>query len=263
MKAVFTEKVNALPFAVKMDCSVENLPQLCSESASQFLSCSNFTQWVNCSIRANFCILVSKTSSASMKMMVSNGYAGGGSSGYGYDGRNSFRNKIYKRLEPCLVIPPPRGKLLGAIIKFLDGAIIGAIPEVTCSNGALPQVLTGSYFAAKIPKDNAIISLNNRPATEAVPYFEQGMCGRSCLMLLELLFQTEINREVPKSISLSKEGGILMASDVFWSNNDPTGESEKGMQQGDILQQHSNYQCAEEDYLQDPDLSCFDIGEIG
>ncbi|XP_022936327.1 uncharacterized protein LOC111442979 isoform X2 [Cucurbita moschata] len=33
-----------------------------------------------------------------------------------------------------------------------------------------------------------------RPATEAVPYFEQGMCGRSCLMLLELLFQTEINR---------------------------------------------------------------------
>lgn len=50
-----------------------------------------------------------------------------------------------------------------------------------------------------------------------------------------------------------------MASDVFWSNNDPTGESEKGMQQGDILQQHSNYQCAEEDYLQDPDLSWYDF----
>lgn len=41
------------------------------------------------------------------------------------------------------------------------------------SNGALLQVLTGSYFCEKIPKANAIISFNNRPATEAVPYFEQ------------------------------------------------------------------------------------------
>ena len=81
-----------------------------------------------------------------MKMMVSNGYAGGGSSSYGYDGRNSFRNKIYKRLEPCLVIPPMRGKLLGAIIKFLDGAIIGAIPEVTCRFFSLPFLRYHLYF---------------------------------------------------------------------------------------------------------------------
>nr|KAJ0200365.1 hypothetical protein LSAT_V11C600308490 [Lactuca sativa] len=41
------------------------------------------------------------------------------------------------------------------------------------SNVALLQVLSGSYFSERIPKANAIISYNNRPATEAVPYFEQ------------------------------------------------------------------------------------------
>ncbi|XP_068657953.1 uncharacterized protein [Aristolochia californica] len=41
------------------------------------------------------------------------------------------------------------------------------------SNGALLQLLTGSYFTEKIPKANVIISFNNRPASEAVPYFEQ------------------------------------------------------------------------------------------
>ncbi|XP_027181108.1 uncharacterized protein LOC113779644 isoform X1 [Coffea eugenioides] len=162
---------------------------------------------------------------------------------------NSFKNtsfvnhngRIYNRLESCLVIPPPRGKKPKAIIKFLGGAFVGAVPEVTYSylleqlanegyfiisvpynvtfdhekvtreiyerfhagfdlilgselpeyglspddivdlplysvghsNGALLQVLTGSYFCDKIPKANAIISYNNRPASEAVPYFEQ------------------------------------------------------------------------------------------
>ena len=69
--------------------------------------------------------LVSGTSLVSMKTMISNGYVGRGSS------RNSNINKIYKRLESCLVVPPPKGKLPRAIIKFLGGAFIGAIPEVT------------------------------------------------------------------------------------------------------------------------------------
>lgn len=149
--------------------------------------------------------------------------------------------RIYQRLESCLVIPPPNGRKPKAIIKFLGGAFVGAVPEVTYSylleqlanegyfiisvpynvtfdhekvtreiyerfhgcfdlilgsglpehglsaddivdlplysvghsNGALLQVLTGSYFCEKIPKANAIISYNNRPASEAVPYFEQ------------------------------------------------------------------------------------------
>lgn len=44
-----------------------------------------------------------------------------------------------------------------------------------CSNGALLQLLVGSYFSEKIPKANAIVSFkfNNRPTSEAVPYFEQ------------------------------------------------------------------------------------------
>nr|XP_027084444.1 uncharacterized protein LOC113706697 isoform X4 [Coffea arabica] len=162
---------------------------------------------------------------------------------------NSFNNtsfvnhngRIYHRLESCLAIPPPRGRKPKAIIKFLGGAFVGAVPEVAYSylleqlanegyfiisvpynvtfdhekvtreiyerfhagfdlilgselpeyglspddivdlplysvghsNGALLQVLTGSYFCENIPKANAIISYNNRPASEAVPYFEQ------------------------------------------------------------------------------------------
>ncbi|KAL7122488.1 hypothetical protein ACP275_01G048800 [Erythranthe tilingii] len=154
----------------------------------------------------------------------------------GYSNSTTFR-----KLDTCLVIPPPNGRKPKALIKFLGGAFIGAVPEVTYSyligllanegyliicvpydvtfdhervsrgiyerfhscldsvlttglpengisaaeiadlpfysvghsNGALLQVLTGSYFCDKIPKANAIISYNNRPASEAVPYFEQ------------------------------------------------------------------------------------------
>ncbi|VFQ69455.1 unnamed protein product [Cuscuta campestris] len=145
--------------------------------------------------------------------------------------------------SPCLVIPPPRnGRKPKAIIKFVGGAFVGAVPEFTYSyllellardgyliicvpynvtfdhgrmarqvferfhscfdsilasgglpdsgisaaeiadlplysvghsNGALLQALTGSYFSEKIPKANVIISYNNRPASDAVPYFEQ------------------------------------------------------------------------------------------
>ncbi|XP_019448012.1 PREDICTED: uncharacterized protein LOC109351112 [Lupinus angustifolius] len=151
-------------------------------------------------------------------------------------------SKLYTKLESCLVIAPTLNRVKPrAIIKFLGGAFIGAVPQAsygyliellakegfvvvvvpynvtfdhtqaakqvyerfnTCldslltyglpqanlspsqlgdlplfsvghSNGALLQLLTGSYFSEKIPKANAIISYNNRPATEAVPFFEQ------------------------------------------------------------------------------------------
>ncbi|MED6144852.1 hypothetical protein PIB30_019472 [Stylosanthes scabra] len=153
-----------------------------------------------------------------------------------------FNNKNFTKLDSCLVVAPtPYRYKPRAIIKFLGGAFIGAVPEVTygylieflaregflvvvvpynvtfdhseaskqvyerfntCldtlltsglsqanlsaaqlrdlplfsvghSNGALLQLLTGSYFSEKIPKANVVISYNNRPATEAVPYFEQ------------------------------------------------------------------------------------------
>ncbi|KAF7817328.1 Alpha/Beta hydrolase fold [Senna tora] len=172
---------------------------------------------------------------ASAVKMVSNVYRG-------RDSNIRVNSKMYTKLDSCLVIPPPpnRGKPR-AIIKFLGGAFIGAVPELTygylieflakegflvivvpynvtfdhaqatrqvyerfhtCldtiltsglpqanlspaqlqdlplfsvghSNGALLQLLIGSYFSEKIPKANVIISYNNRPATEAVPYFEQ------------------------------------------------------------------------------------------
>lgn len=154
---------------------------------------------------------------SSVLCMASNGYAG--RANYRVQ-NNATSSKMYKRLGSCLVIPPPTGKKPRAIIKFLGGAFIGAVPEVTYSyllrllanegylvisvpynvtfdhsqaaqevferfhscldiiltsglpdndiaaaelvdlplysvghsNGALLQVLTGSYFSEKIPK---------------------------------------------------------------------------------------------------------------
>ncbi|GKV03720.1 hypothetical protein SLEP1_g15976 [Rubroshorea leprosula] len=192
--------------------------------------------------------------------MTSNGYVGRSSRlgiNNNISSNSSYRNsstKIYTRQDSCLVIPPARGKKPRAIIKFLGGAFIGAVPEATygymiellakegffiisvpynvtfdhaqaanqvyerfnacydkllasgfsdanltpadlvnlpvyCvghSNGALLQVLTGSYFCEKIPKANAIISYNNRSATEAVPYFEQlGPLVRQMMPMVE------------------------------------------------------------------------------
>ncbi|KAG6505610.1 uncharacterized protein LOC121986265 [Zingiber officinale] len=163
------------------------------------------------------------------------------SNGYPYGGALKVEGRNYLRLDSCLVIPPPDGRKPKAVVKFLGGAFIGAIPEVTYSylmewlakegylvvsvpysvtfdhekaakevydrfhscmdslftygipdagitaldlsalplysvghsNGALLQMLIGSYFDEKLPKANVIISFNNRPASEAVPYFEQ------------------------------------------------------------------------------------------
>ena len=44
---------------------------------------------------------------------------------------NNVNNKIYKRVDSCLIIPPSGNKKPRAIIKFLGGAFIGAVPEVT------------------------------------------------------------------------------------------------------------------------------------
>ncbi|PWA60074.1 Post-SET domain-containing protein [Artemisia annua] len=61
-------------------------------------------------------------------------------------------DKIYRRLDSCLVIPPPKGKKPKAIIKLLGGTIIGAVPEVTyrCTNllGLLANV---GYLIKSVP----------------------------------------------------------------------------------------------------------------
>lgn len=43
---------------------------------------------------------------------------------------NYNNGRIYKRFDSCLVVPPPRGKKPKAIMKFLGGAFVGAVPEV-------------------------------------------------------------------------------------------------------------------------------------
>ena len=66
--------------------------------------------------------------------MLSNGYVGrdiNNSSSFKIPNNNSSSSKIYRRQDSCLVIAPPNGKTPRAIIKFLGGAFIGAVPEVT------------------------------------------------------------------------------------------------------------------------------------
>ncbi|XP_062097333.1 uncharacterized protein LOC133803345 [Humulus lupulus] len=179
--------------------------------------------------------------SRAMVSAVWDGYAGSESFRANNTSNKSSYSLNFTQIDSCLVIPPPSGVEPRAIIKFLGGAFLGAVPELTYSyviellakegyliisvpynvtfdhadaakqvyerfnacldsilvsglpqsnltpvqlselplfsvghsNGALLQILTGSYFAEKIPKANAIISYNNKSATEAVPYFEQ------------------------------------------------------------------------------------------
>ncbi|XP_045823707.1 uncharacterized protein LOC123916313 [Trifolium pratense] len=199
-----------------------------------------------------------------------------------YVGRDN--SKIYN-LDSCLVIPPPTSTKPRAIIKFIGGAFIGAIPQLTygyliellakegfvvvvvpynvtfdhslaakqvyekfhtCldtiltsglpqanlspaqlgdlpifsvghSNGALLQVLIGSLFSEKLPKANAVIAYNNRPATEAVPYFEQlGPAVSQMMPVVEANPIYSIARNAPGDawkMALDTFGSILQESE--------------------------------------------------
>ncbi|XP_010455765.1 PREDICTED: uncharacterized protein LOC104737320 isoform X1 [Camelina sativa] len=89
--------------------------------------------------------------------------------------------QVYERFNSCLDTIVSSG-IPTSNLKPQDLADLPLF-SVGHSNGALLQVLTGSYFAEKIPKVNAIISFNNKSATEAVPYFEQGLLyGFACVV---------------------------------------------------------------------------------
>jgi Protein of unknown function (DUF1350) len=45
--------------------------------------------------------------------------------------RPSPSPKPYIRRDTCLVVPPPRGRKPLAVVMFLGGAFVGAVPEVT------------------------------------------------------------------------------------------------------------------------------------
>lgn len=207
--------------------------------------------------------------------MVSNGF-------FQRDDKKVNYDKIYKRVGSCLVIPPPKGRKPKGIIKFLGGAFIGAVPEVSYSyllgllanegyliisvpynvtfdhsracreiyekffgcfdgilatglldsaltttdladlplysvghsNGALLQVLIGSNFSEKIPRANAIISYNNRPATEAVPYFEQlGPILNQMMPVVEASPISSMARSASDAWKMLLDTAVAMSSD--------------------------------------------------
>ncbi|XP_031500294.1 uncharacterized protein LOC116264297 [Nymphaea colorata] len=79
--------------------------------------------------------------------------------------------EVYEKFNTCLDMLYATG-LPDA--DLLPSDVLGLpVYSVGHSNGALLQLLSGSYFSEMIPKANAVISYNNRPAAEAVPYFEQ------------------------------------------------------------------------------------------
>ncbi|KAH7296112.1 hypothetical protein KP509_26G009300 [Ceratopteris richardii] len=154
---------------------------------------------------------------------------------------NTTVNRTYRRIADCIIFPPLQRRKPRALIHFIGGAFIGAVPEVTYSffidllrqqdyliiatpynvtfehtiaaklvhnkfmhakdalingdlhvpgvnaddignlpvfsighsNGALLQMLIGCIFQENLPKASAVISFNNKPASDAVPYFEQ------------------------------------------------------------------------------------------
>lgn len=65
------------------------------------------------------------TSLSFSNMVSDNGYVGPK-----FD-TNPNNGRLYRRLGSCLVIPQLNGKKPRAIIQFLGGAFIGAVPEVT------------------------------------------------------------------------------------------------------------------------------------
>ncbi|RZR75220.1 hypothetical protein BHM03_00052062 [Ensete ventricosum] len=67
--------------------------------------------------------LVLVSSGTPSPTMVSNGYLAGRAVKSGA--------RSYRRLGSCLVIPPPAGRKPTAVVKFLGGAFVGAVPEVT------------------------------------------------------------------------------------------------------------------------------------
>ncbi|XP_028126356.1 uncharacterized protein LOC114323085 isoform X4 [Camellia sinensis] len=86
----------------------------------------------------------------SLRRTVSNGYVGTGRNNYMKSSNNNNSSRIYERLESCLVIPPPTGKKPRAIVKFLGGAFIGAVPEVTYSY-LLELLANEGYLIISVP----------------------------------------------------------------------------------------------------------------
>lgn len=124
--------------------------------------------------------------------------------------------QVYERFNACLDI------LLtsGLSDAKLDASQLVGLPifSVGHSNGALLQVLTASYFFDKIPKANAIVSFNNRSATEAVPYFEQ--LGPLLSQVMPMV-ETTPAYSMASSVSGDAWKALLDGAGAVISQNDP------------------------------------------
>eukprot|EP00252_Welwitschia_mirabilis_P022298 TRINITY_DN5996_c0_g1_i1.p1 TRINITY_DN5996_c0_g1~~TRINITY_DN5996_c0_g1_i1.p1 ORF type:complete len:427 (+),score=90.71 TRINITY_DN5996_c0_g1_i1:385-1665(+) len=76
-------------------------------------------------------------------------------------------DKFNKCMDTLLASGLPSANLQPSDIEGLPVYCIGH------SNGALLQSLKGCYFEEKLPMANVLIAFNNKPAADAVPYFEQ------------------------------------------------------------------------------------------
>ncbi|KAK9669174.1 hypothetical protein RND81_13G113600 [Saponaria officinalis] len=124
--------------------------------------------------------------------------------------------QVYERFNACLDIlltsGLPEAQIQASQLVDLPVFSVGH------SNGALLQVLIASYFPDKIPKANAIVSFNNRPATEAVPYFEQ--LGPLVSQVMPMVETTPVF-SMANSLSGDAWKALLDGAGAVMSQNDP------------------------------------------
>ncbi|KAH1119569.1 hypothetical protein GLYMA_17G220200v4 [Glycine max] len=130
----------------------------------------------------HFHTLSTRTVSGTTKM-VSDVYVGG---------VTSFRvnSKMYTKLDSCLVIPPtPNRAKPRAIVKFLGGAFIGAVPEVT--------------YGAALQLGPAVSQM--MPVVEATPFYSiaRNASGDVWKMMLDAVRSTlqETEQEILNSLT--------------------------------------------------------------
>lgn len=105
-------------FAAKFGCLYDHIPLHAHTHINGYGSFLGFRG----SSRGSRAVVAGGSASASAKKLAVNGYAGPSS---------TTSRLTYTWTDSCLVIPPPAGKKPRAIIKFLGGAFIGAVPELT------------------------------------------------------------------------------------------------------------------------------------
>ncbi|KAI5393607.1 hypothetical protein KIW84_060653 [Lathyrus oleraceus] len=163
-----------------------------------------------------------------------------------YVGRNTSRinSKIYTNIDSCLVIPPPTSTKPRAIIKFIGGAFIGAIPQLTY--GYLIELLAKEGFLVVVVPYN--VTFDHSQAAKQVyerfhtclstiltfglpqfslspaqlgdlPLFSVGHSNGALLQVLTgSLFSEKLPKECDEKICISYERQMLQMMPVVEAN---------------------------------------------